>query len=156
MRSILTLLTILSLTFPLVTTGCQSDDEATGDSELVTGEGITIEDAWARPGSEGRMSAGYFTIINYENESDTLTGVSSDVAQLTEIHESYELEGGMMGMREVSELIIPAHSTVNFEPGGLHIMFIQLTEPLVAGKALELTLVFSNSGEITISAEIRP
>lgn len=156
MRAILTLLTISSLIFPLLTAGCQGEEGTADDSMQVMGEGIAIENAWARPGSEGRMSAGYFTIINYENDPDTLTGVSSGAAQLTEIHESYELEGGMMGMREVSELIIPAQSSVNFEPGGLHIMFIQLTEPLVAGEVLELTLAFSNSGEKTISAEIRP
>jgi periplasmic copper chaperone A len=156
MRAILTLLTISSLIFPLLTAGCQGEEGTADDSMQVMGEGIEIENAWARPGSEGRMSAGYFTIINYENDPDTLTGVSSGAAQLTEIHESYELEGGMMGMREVSELIIPAQSSVNFEPGGLHIMFIQLTEPLVAGEVLELTLAFSNSGEKTISAEIRP
>jgi periplasmic copper chaperone A len=150
------LLTTLLVTILLTFTGCQSDEDSSDNNLQIDGEGIVIENAWARPGNEGRMSAGYFTIVNYETEADTLIGVSSDLAQFTEIHESYEQEGGMMGMREVSELVIPAQSTVNFEPGGLHIMFIQLTQPFIADESLLLTLHFSNSGERVIPLTVRP
>jgi periplasmic copper chaperone A len=150
--------TKLFLTFIilLILASCNTENDASDTVEMMTGEGIDFQNAWARPGSEGRMSAGYFRLINHESEPDTLTGVSSGVANLTEIHESYEMEGGMMGMREVPELVIPPQSTVNFEPGGLHIMFIQLTEPLIADEEIELTLTFTRSGEKTISVEVRP
>ena len=122
---------------------CSGETEQ--QEEVVDGEGIQIEGAWARPASEGRMSAAYFLITNFEESEDALVGVESDVAQLVEVHESYEREEGMMGMREVPEVTLPAQSTVRFEQGGLHIMLIQVTRTLADGDTFELTLNFSNS-----------
>lgn len=121
----------------------------------ITGDGVQIEGAWARPASEGRMSAAYFLISNFELESDTLVSVESDVAQLVEIHESYEREEGMMGMREVPQVEIPSQSTIRFQQGGLHIMLIQVTRTLADGDTFELTLNFSNSESQTIEVPVR-
>lgn len=139
----------------IVAAGCQSDNNENNSPGIIDGEGIAIEGQWARPGSEGRMSAGYFLISNFEEEPDTLIGVSSNVAQLTEFHESYEQEEGMMGMRERTEIIIPPNSTIRFEPGGLHVMFIQLTESLIEGETFNLTLRFANQGDIVVSMQVR-
>lgn len=121
----------------------------------IDGEGIQIEGAWARPASEGRMSAAYFLITNFEETDDALVGVESDVAQLVEVHESYEREEGMMGMREVPEVELPSESTVRFQQGGLHIMLIQVTRTLADGDTFELTLNFSNSESQTIEVPVR-
>jgi len=91
------------------------------------------------------MSAAYFLISNFNEEDDQLIGVESDVAELVEIHESYEQEEGMMGMREVPEVDLPSQSTVRFEQGGLHIMLIQVTRTLADEDTFELTLHFENS-----------
>jgi len=135
--------------------GCQSDREERSADYIVEGEGIAVEGSWARPAGEGRMSGGYFIITNFEDVPDTLTGISSNIARYTEIHESYENESGMMGMREIPELVIPAQSTVTFEPGGLHIMFIQLTEAISDGQEIELTLHFSNKGDLLLLMPVR-
>jgi periplasmic copper chaperone A len=147
------LLSILLTT--LVFAGCQSDNQDNSRSGLIDGEGIAVEGQWARPGNEGRMSAGYFLISNFEEEPDTLIGVSSNVAQLTEIHESYEQEEGMMGMRERPVVVIPPKSTIRFEPGGLHVMFIQLTKPLIEEETFDLTLHFAKQGDIVVSMQVR-
>jgi len=136
-------------------TGCQSGGEEASGDFIVEGEGIAVEGSWARPAGEGRMSGGYFIITNFEDVPDTLTGISSDIARYTEIHESYESENGMMGMREIPELVIPAQSTVTFEPGGLHIMFIQLNESISEGQEIELTLHFSNKGDLLLLMPVR-
>lgn len=147
---------LLSILLTMITAaGCQSDNNDNNSPGLIDGEGIAVEGQWARPGNEGRMSAAYFLISNFEKEPDTLIGVSSDVAQLTEIHESYEQEEGMMGMRERTEVIIPPKSTIRFEPGGLHVMFIQLREPLIAGETFDLTLHLANQGDIVVSMQVR-
>ncbi len=117
--------------------------------------GINVEGAWARPASEGRISAAYFLISNFENEPDVLLSVQSDVARNVEVHESYEREEGMIGMREVPDLEIPAQSTVRFEQGGLHIMLIQLTRQLQDGDTFDLTLTFENHGDITVTVPAR-
>jgi copper(I)-binding protein len=129
--------------------------ETEQQEQVVDGEGVEIEGAWARPASEGRMSAAYFLITNFEESDNALIGVESDVAQLVEVHESYEREEGMMGMREVPEVELPAQSTVRFEQGGLHIMLIQVTRTLADGDTFELTLNFSNSESQTIEVPVR-
>jgi periplasmic copper chaperone A len=76
-------------------------------------------------------------------------------AQNVEVHESYEHEDGMIGMREVRDLEIPAQSTVRFEQGGLHIMLIQLTRQLRDGDIFELTLSFENHGDVSFDILVR-
>lgn len=137
-----------------IAAGCTGQSETEPDQQF-SGEGVEVEGAWARPASEGRMSAAYFLISNFAEEADTLISVESDVAQLVEIHESYEQEEGMMGMREVPKVEIPAQSTVRFQQGGLHIMLIQVTRTLADGDTFELTLNFSNSGEQIIEIPVR-
>ena len=64
-------------------------------------------------------------------------------------------DGGMMTMSEVDEIEIPAGDTVKLEPGGYHIMLMELVEQLSAGDEIELTLDFHESGEQTVTFEIR-
>lgn len=145
----------LIATLPFLT-GCGNGDTEQQQSEMLAdAEGIYIEGAWARPGSEGRMSAAYFLITNFDETDDMLIDVRSEAAQLTEVHESYEREEGMMGMRQVHELEIPAGSTTAFEQGGLHIMLIQLTEALRDGDTFELILEFANHGDVTVEVTVR-
>lgn len=147
----------LVISFLLITgfliTSCNSDtSESQGRFE---GEGITIEGAWARPAGEGRISAAYFLISNFEEEPDTLISVQSDAARMVEIHESYQQEDDMVGMREVPELEIPAQSTVTLKQGGLHVMLIQLEQPLTEGDEIELVLEFAIAGEQTLSVPVQ-
>jgi periplasmic copper chaperone A len=139
----------------MLTAACQPDTEREEVEVQEDQTGIQVEDAWARPGSEGRISAAYFVINNYEEEADVLLSANSDVAQNVEVHESYEHEDGMIGMREVRDLEIPAQSTVRFEQGGLHIMLIQLTRQLRDGDTFELTLSFENHGEVSFDILVR-
>ncbi|MEX2572941.1 MAG: copper chaperone PCu(A)C [Balneolaceae bacterium] len=138
----------------LVLTGCNSGEEP-DNAAKTEGRGISVEEPWARPAGTGRTSAAYFLISNSGGQPDTLSHVSSDVAQLTEIHESFQQEEGMMGMRKVNGLAVPAGSTVRFEPGGLHVMFMQLTHGLVEGDEFDLTLHFKDQGDVVIPVPVR-
>lgn len=148
-------LLIISILIALLASGCQQESDSQNNDELVAGDGIHVEEAWARPGGEGRMSAAYFLISNFDTEDDVLVSVQSNVAQNVEVHESYEREEGMMGMREVTDLELPGQSTVRFEQGGLHVMLIQLTRQLTEGDSFELTLTFQNSDPVTIEVPVR-
>jgi len=119
------------------------------------GEGIEVQEAWARPGADGRMSAAYFLISNFNSEDDVLTSIETEVAQNAEVHESYEREEGMMSMRDVPRLDLPAQSTVRFEQGGLHVMLMQLTRKLSDGDTFKLTLTFEKNDPITVEIPVR-
>ncbi|PWN07913.1 copper chaperone PCu(A)C [Rhodohalobacter mucosus] len=151
----LSVTTIIASLILLLLSGCGSGEEQQPDPEMTDGEGIQIEEAWARPAFEGRMSAAYFLLTNFESEPDTLLSVDSDAALVVEMHESYESEEGLMGMREVNNVLIPAQSSLRFQQGGLHIMLIQVTQTLEDGDSFYLTLDFARAGEKTISVPVR-
>lgn len=63
--------------------------------------------------------------------------------------------GGMMTMQEVDSIAIPAGGTIALEPGGYHIMLLGLTEDLVVGDTIEVTLNFESGATETVTAEVQ-
>lgn len=61
----------------------------------------------------------------------------------------------MMTMVQVDSVDIPASSTVEFKPGGFHIMFMDLNGTPTAGQTVDLTLVFAKAGSITVKADVK-
>jgi copper(I)-binding protein len=115
---------------------------------------VSVDGVWARatvPGQSG--SAAYFTIRNAGGEDKLLT-VSSPGADAS-LH-STSMDNGVMRMRPIEALDIPANGTVELKPGGTHVMLMGLKQPLQAGSALELDLKFEKSGERKVMAEVRP
>jgi copper(I)-binding protein len=62
---------------------------------------------------------------------------------------------GAMTMRELTDgLPLTGGETVAFEPGGYHIMLIDVAQPLEVGDEIELTLDFANADDQTITVEV--
>lgn len=141
----------------LALTACQpaATPAPTADDDHDHATGLVIEDAWARPSMmvDG-AGAVYLEIHNEGGEADRLVSVSSPAAANVELHESLE-ENGVMSMRPVEAIDVPADGHTELKPGGLHIMLINLTEPLEPGDTIEVTLTFQNAGEKTVTAEVR-
>jgi copper(I)-binding protein len=115
---------------------------------------LRIEQAWARETPPGAtVGAAYLRIVN-GGAADVLRGASTPIAKQVEMHSS-TVENGVMRMRPVPELAVPAHQTVVFRPGTLHIMLIDLIRPLKAGERLHLTLLFRDAGPISVDAPVR-
>ena len=76
-------------------------------------------------------------------------------AGVVEIHQTSMAEDGTMAMAPVTEIPIPAHADAVLEPGGYHIMLIQLVEPLVEGGQIELTLEFANAAPQTVMVPVQ-
>lgn len=115
---------------------------------------VGVDDAWARATLPGKpASAAYLTISNRGGADDALIGVSSS-SGTAEVH-STSMDGGIMRMRKLQRLPIPAGTTVKLEPRGAHVMLTGLREPLLAGKHIQLTLRFTSSPPRTAAAEIR-
>ncbi len=116
---------------------------------------IVVEDPWVREVPPvSTMSAAFMKIKNIGDEKDYLIGVKTDASQIAEIHTTV-MEEGMMKMRRLDRVEIPAGGTVEFKPMGKHIMLINLKRPLKAGEKVRITLVFEKSGEITVSAPVK-
>ncbi len=115
---------------------------------------LAVVDAWARATPPGAgVAAAYLTIDNTGGGADRLLGATSDAAGRVEIHESRR-EGEVMRMRKAEPLDIPAGERIVFGPGGLHVMLMELKEPLRQGERLSLTLRFERAGEVHIEAEV--
>lgn len=135
----------------------EGDKQISGEVETIEfpDEGIEIQDAWARPGRMNGVSAIYMKVLNGSSEADSLIFLSSPVAGLTEVHETYQREEGIMGMRQVEQVIIPALDFLTLEPGGMHVMLMQLNRELAEGDEVELTIDFANAGEINVNAPVQ-
>lgn len=109
-----------------------------------------------RPAASGGTSAAYFSYSNVLEEPDTLISVNSAVANLTQIHESYETQEGMMGMREQEELIVPSGESLVFKQGGVHVMLMGLDEDLSAGDSVTIELEFKLAGKVSRTLPVQP
>jgi copper(I)-binding protein len=143
---LLTLVIIL-----LLSASCQKDDVR----ELNSEKSFILSNIWMRPGVENRNSAAFMTITNNTGIDDTLYSVGSDLAKVTELHETFTADDDMTGMRHVEMLIIPSEATVQLEPGGYHIMLIGLNQSMKKDSAGKLTLHFKIAGRIEVEGITR-
>jgi periplasmic copper chaperone A len=118
-------------------------------------QAISIEDAWARPGISGGNSAVYFVIENPSQQADKLLKAEADIAQFVELHMTSMDAEGNMRMQQQESVPVEAGAQVEFKPGGLHIMLIQLNRDLAAGETIPVTLQFENAGSIQIQAAVK-
>lgn len=96
----------------------------------------------------------YFKVLNEGISADVLLGVESDIGT-AELHETKMDKNDIMWMGPISNIEIPAGGSVNLEPGGKHVMFVNLKQNLTPGEKIRLSLNFQKSGPITIEAEVR-
>jgi copper(I)-binding protein len=116
---------------------------------------ISVIDAWARPANQGDNSAVYFKINNPGPNTDSLIEARSEVAAQTELHESEMDSQGVMSMHHQNQIDIQPDSQLEFAPGGLHFMLIDLQQELKVGDTIKLTLRFKNYGELTLDVPIQ-
>ena len=113
---------------------------------------IQVTGAFARAAPAGGVGGMFLTIVN-TGPADRLTGAASSVAGKVELHESID-DKGVMKMRPVAGLSIPAGATVKLAPGGYHVMMMGLKQPLTAGGRATVTLTFEKAGQVEVEAEV--
>lgn len=113
---------------------------------------VSIGDSYAYATAAVVKNGAVFTNMTASND-DTLISVSGDIAEKIEIHDM-GMEDGMMRMRKLDALPLPAGETVALDPTGKHIMLIGLKEQLKEGEDFSLTLHFENAGEKAITVSI--
>jgi copper(I)-binding protein len=112
---------------------------------------IHVGHPWSRVTPKGaNVAGGYLVIENKGTAPDRLIGGSSEIADRFEIHEM-SMDGGVMKMRPLEKGIeIAPGKSVKFEPGGYHLMFLDLKQAPVEGKRFKGTLVFEKAGKVDI------
>jgi copper(I)-binding protein len=114
---------------------------------------IKIEKIWAR--SEGGKSAAvYFELHNPSTLDDALIGAKCDGAVETALHQTIT-EQGITKMIHLDRVAIPAGKNVSLAPGGIHVMMMQLENPLRAGSEVHCQLTFEVANTHDITAQVR-
>jgi periplasmic copper chaperone A len=117
---------------------------------------LVIGHPWSRPTASGvPTGVAYLSITNNGSQQDTLIAASTPAAARVEFHRS-TLEAGMARMRPAGAVVVAPNTTITAEPGGLHLMLVDLKSPLVAGTSVPLVLQFESAGSITVQLQVEP
>lgn len=122
---------------------------------LAGGEDVVIEDAWSRASiGTSRPGVAYMTLQNTGAEPALVTGLRTDLAMMPMIHATTTDAKGVTRMSHIEEVEIAAGEAVALEPGGLHVMLMDLQRPMVEGESYALSVIFADGTEATVEVPI--
>ena len=119
---------------------------------------VTVIDAWVRGTVAGQKATGAFMQLQAASDA-ALIEAASPAAKIVEIHEM-KMEGGVMTMRAVDKLPLPAGKAVDLKPGGYHVMLLDLVKALKEGDVVPLKLTFQDKSgrkqSVDVNAKVMP
>lgn len=141
---------ILAASFALAAIACSPASQAQQRAGA-----IALEDPWSAATNPGAtVAAGYVTIRNTGATDDRLLSATTPRAGRTELHEM-SMDNGVMRMRPLSGVTIPAGGAATFAPSGMHIMFMDIDAPFADGTTIPVTLRFEHQGEVRAAFTVR-
>ena len=118
---------------------------------------VTVKESWVRGTTPAQKATGAFMEIT-SSEAASLLSVSSPVAGVVEIH-TMKMEDGVMKMRAIPKLDLPAGKGVKLAPGGNHVMLMDLKQQMKKGDVVPITLKIEGKDKkvqmLEIKAEVR-
>jgi copper(I)-binding protein len=114
---------------------------------------VKVDDPWVRATVAPQKATGAFMQLT-SPKAATVVAASSPVADMVEIHEM-KMEDGVMRMRAVDALALPAGQTVALKPGSYHVMLMGLKGPIKAGETVPLTLTVETEGGQRSTVEVK-
>ena len=123
----------------------------------IAADAVTVRDPWVRATVPGQSVAGAYMDITAKT-SAALLAVESPVAARGELH-TMAMDGGVMKMRPLEKLDLPANRTVHLKPGGYHVMLVDIKRELKAGERVALKLTLQDrkgvKSTLQVEAEVR-
>lgn len=115
---------------------------------------LKVEQPWSRAtAASAQNGSAYFAVRNTGAQPDRLLSAASTVAARTELHTNID-DNGVMKMRQVPAIEVPAGGEAVLKPGGLHVMLMGLKAPLAEGQKFPLTLTFERAGTVTVDVTV--
>ena len=115
-------------------------------SAVAFAQPVQVSNAWMRPTVPGQQATGAYMSLTAP-KALTLVGISTPAAGIAEVHEM-KMDGDVMKMREIPALALPAGKTVNLKPGGLHVMLMDLKQPVAKDTRVPMTLRFKDAAGV--------
>jgi uncharacterized protein YcnI/copper(I)-binding protein len=127
---------------------------ATGGDTFKAGD-LVVTAPWARATPGGaKIAGGYLKITNNGKSADRLVKVTSSLSDRIEVHEM-SMADGVMTMRPLPDgLTIKPGETVELKPGGFHMMFMDIKQPLKQGDTMKATLTFEKAGSVDVNFNV--
>ncbi len=123
--------------------------------EAVKKGSLEFAEPWARATAPQQANSAAYMVITNHGSADRIVRAEAAVSRKVELHTHQVDAQGVARMIEIPAIELPANSTTELKPGGLHIMFIGLEKPLEAGRRFPLKLVLEKAGEVTLDVEVR-
>jgi copper(I)-binding protein len=122
---------------------------------LAGGDDVVIEGAWSRASiGTSRPGVAYMTLRNTGDAPVVVSDLRTDLAMMPMIHTSTTDTQGVTRMSHMEQVEIAAGETVALEPGGLHVMLMDLQRPMVEGESFTLSLILAGGEEIAVEVPI--
>lgn len=116
---------------------------------------VSVVDPYVRAVPPGQPnSAAFMQLHNKSTTPHAIVKAQSPVAKIVELH-THIMEDGMMKMRQVERIEVPAQGSTTLAPGGLHVMLLGLSAELMPDQRVPVTLIFEDGSKITIQAPVR-
>ncbi|HEU5178902.1 MAG TPA: copper chaperone PCu(A)C [Burkholderiales bacterium] len=116
---------------------------------------LQIRHPWSRATPPGaKVGVGYLEIRNNGAQPDRLLSASTSVAKRVEMHVT-EQAGEVAKMRQLRAFEVPGRERLALEPGGAHLMLVDLVQPLKKGERFGMTLRFERAGEVEVQFEVQ-
>lgn len=145
----------------LVLAGCaaaadpaSSSTEGAATQTVTQAAAVTVTDPWVKAADADMTGA--FAVLSHTGDTDAeLTGASTSAAGIVELHEMAGSAGALQ-MREIEGgIVIPAGGGAALAPGGLHLMLMDLADPLEAGETIGVTLQFADGSTSEVQFEVK-
>ncbi|MEG3633232.1 copper chaperone PCu(A)C [Micromonospora palythoicola] len=150
-----------TLVVSLAACGSTEESSATPTTSATASAAATVEagvlgvrDPWVKAADEG-MTAAFATLVNDSDTDVTITGAATEVSPM-ELHEMAMADGKMVMRAKQDGVVIKAKSEYKLEPGGDHLMLMDLAKPVRAGDELAFTLTFADGRTQTFRAVAKP
>jgi len=148
-------ITILFAAAALALAGCSAPAASDTTGSATAAEAFSITDGWVKSAEDG-MSAAFGELVNEGDADINVVAVTSEVSPMLELHETVEDESGQIVMqKKEGGFVIPAGGSFALEPGGNHIMIMDIAKALKAGDEVTFTLEFSDGSSASFTAPVK-
>jgi len=111
-----------------------------------------VTDAWVRSMAPGATVSGAYLHIKSATPMK-LVKAESPVAGLVELH-NMTMKDGVMSMKAMEFVDIPANKAVDLKPGGMHVMLMKVAKPIAKGDKVPLTLTFEGADKKNVVVKV--
>jgi copper(I)-binding protein len=123
-------------------------------SSIAYAADVSVEQPYARATAPGQANSAAFMRLVNNGAATALVAADSSAAEVVELH-THINDNGVMRMRKIELIELPAGKTTVLQPGGLHVMLIGLKQPLQEGGQIDLNLEYADGSQQQIDVPVK-